>query len=143
MIRCSKVLTAQRFEAAGVLHYEILDSGSAANRYSGYKLTLEGMDKGISLFYRSLIPKSKSVKPQMFPPHISVVRRETPLNLEAWGAHEGRKVIVHYDPYVHEDATYYWVECFSEELEDIREELGLPRHRGNFSNFHMTLGNKK
>ena len=50
---------------------------------------------------------------------------------------------------IHNDELYYWLNIYSEELEEIRSELGLlpygdvtespdGRHR-----FHLTLGNLK
>ncbi len=139
MIKASRLMTAKTFTASGVLKYSTLDT----KQYSGFKLTVEGIDQGIALLYRSLIPKAQQAKPTKYPPHISVVRYEKPSNLDSWGAYEGERITFSYDPYVHDDGVYFWVECNSDRLEEIRAELGLPPHRGSFDSFHMTIGNRK
>jgi hypothetical protein len=107
------------------------------------------VDPGIAYFYRALIPKYLRVKGQAYPPHISVVRKVIPPNMEVWGKYEGQKVEFEYDTYVFNDSTYYWLNVWSYDLEAVRKELGLKpfgdvtespdkRHR-----FHLTLGNTK
>lgn len=127
--------------ARGPLHY---------HHDKGYKLVVE-VDRGLSDYYRSLIPKWNEVAPQMYPPHISVVRKETPKNLDVWGKYEGKIVEFAYTNHVYEGTVYWWLNAFSKELEDIRIELGLPvstRYTRPPSDkwircFHLTLGNKK
>lgn len=130
------------FKAKGVLKYEIGNSG--------YKLIVDRVDPGISLFYRSLIPKWFRTQPQKYPPHISVVRKETPKNLKAWGKYEGQVIEFFYDPYIWNGTQYWWLNCFSKELEDIRTELGLENkiwdidpEPGYSKCFHMSIANSK
>ena len=105
------------FRSIGTLHYDHVPG-------YGYRLVLN-IDKGIGLFYKSLIPKWFKATGQRYHPHITVVRNETPTNLEAWGKYEGEKVEFLYDPYIFKGTQYWWLDCFSKRLEDIREELGL------------------
>ena len=88
----------------------------------------------------------------MYPAHITIVRlnKEQPSNMDVWGKHEGRKINFEYEPGVHRDDKYFWINAYSEEIGDIREELGLPRYRDdtNFggvkrNEYHITIGNIK
>ncbi len=99
-------------------------------------------------YYRSLVPKAWYVKPPMNKPHISIVRKfETP-NREAWGKHEGQTIIVDVIPGVETDGTYYWLDCFSDEVGYIRRMLGLSTFREgdgftDYNCYHITIGNVK
>lgn len=128
-------------EAQGILRYSAIDIG--------YKLIVE-VDQGIVDFYRSLIPKARYVQSQMYPAHISVVRKEKPPNLDVWGKYEGEKIFFWYDTEIKWGQVYYWLNAFSENLEKIRTELGLPvssqytKPPGSWIKcFHITLGNTK
>ena len=86
----------------------------------------------------------------MYPAHVSVVRKEVPPNLEAWGKYENKEVEFYYSPLIHSGTMYYWINVFSVDLEKIRQELGLrvdaPFYQppeGFAKTFHMTLGNIK
>ncbi len=112
------------------------------------KLILE-VDPGIGHLYRRLIPAYLNVRQPMWPAHISIVRKRTPPNMEAWGRYEGKQVEFQYESYVYNDELYYWLNCYSEELEAIRVELGLKPY-GDVSvspcgshRFHCTVGNLK
>ncbi len=107
------------------------------------------IDRGIYDYYRSLIPRYKSPNPQRYPPHVSVVRNETP-RLDHFGRHEGLEVEFEYDGIVREGSVYFWLNVFSTRLEEIRVELGLPVSseftlppEGFTKCFHTTIGNKK
>lgn len=131
------------FKSVGILKYE------SARAYD-YKLALYA-DQGISDFYRSMIPKWIAVpKPQMYPAHISIVRKEVPQNLEFWGKYEGERVEFYYENEVKFGKVYCWLNCFCNRLEEIRSELGLPVDspytlppEGFYKCFHMTIGNFK
>lgn len=131
------------FQSEGILKYT--DESSA-----GIKLVLE-IDPGISAYYRALIPKwFDKPKPQFYSPHISLVRRETPPNMEHWKKHEGRKIAFQYSNEIQFGEVYCWLNCFSKEFEEIRLELGLPVSspytlppEGFFKCFHTTIGNYK
>ena len=115
----------------------------------GWRLVLE-IDPGISMFYRSLIPKWYEVNGQAARPHITLVRRAKPANTEPWGQYEGERVEFEYDPYIHTDGkTYWWLNCYSERLEQIAEELGMPLTnytkpaKGYKKTWHTTIANQK
>lgn len=97
-------------------------------------------------YYRSLIPKYHNVHRQRYDGHITVVRInvEVPLKMNVWGKHQGAQIRFDYDPYVHHEGVYWFLNAFSEQIGDIREELGLPRFR--FADkpwYHMSIGNTK
>lgn len=130
------------FESSGILRY------SYTEEY-GYKLVLE-VDKGIADFYRSLIPKWIKVNSQMYAPHISVVRKEVPANLDVWGKYEGEIINFLYENQVNNGIIYYWLNAFCIRLEKIRIELGLPVSsqytlppEGFTKCFHITIANEK
>ena len=117
----------------------------------GIKVIAE-IDQEISNFYRSLIPKYYCVKSQAYTAHITIVRlhKETPIKMENWGKHEGRIISYYYSPIVQNDDTYFWLNAYSEEIGDVREELGLPRFRDDTiyggikrNEYHITIGNCK
>jgi hypothetical protein len=129
------------YNAIGKLDYKIVEVG--------YRLVVE-VDQDIADFYRSLIPKSRCVNRQRYGAHISVVRHETPVNLDVWGKYQGEMVEFTYDSEIKWGTVYYWLNCFSKKLEEVRTELGLPvssqytRPPGSWVKcFHMTVGNNK
>jgi hypothetical protein len=107
-------------------------------------------DPELSRYYFSLLPKYLNIKPQGWNPHISLIRNETPTYPARIFEYVGRKVSFLYDPIVLNDEKYYWINCFSKELEDIRKDVGLP-YISKFwqpplfylRSFHITIGNLK
>lgn len=129
------------FESSGTLRYSI----------NPYKLIVE-VDKDLAKYYRSMIPKYFKTNTQAYSPHISVVRNETPAKLEFWHKYEGEIIVFTYSNIIYQNDTYYWINVYSRQLEDIREELGLLR-KSDFPSphrplefdwtFHITVGNAK
>lgn len=125
---------------------------SAIVKYGpGIKVIAE-IDQGISEYYRNLIPKYYCVKSQAYSAHITIVRlnKETPTNLENWLKYDGKKISYYYNPIIQNDDNYFWLDAYSEEIGDIREELGLPRFRDDTlfggvkrKEYHITIGNCK
>lgn len=113
-----------------------------------YKLIVS-VDNSICDYYKSLIPKHHYVQKQKYAPHISVVRNETPTNLNTWNKYVNKQIIFEYESFIHNDETYYWLNAYSELLEDIRVELGLPslseytKSPDGKHKFHITIGNIK
>ena len=129
-------------KSVGVLRY------SYTKEY-GYKLIVS-VDPGISMFYRWLIPAWFIKRPQRYPAHISLVRKEIPKKLDVWGKHEGRKIEFQYSPDIQCDKNYWWLNVYCKELEDIRIELGLPVGSkytrppdGHEHIFHISIANRK
>lgn len=126
------------FKSTGILHYSI----------NPYKLVLDA-DQDLSDYYRSLIPKYIKVNKQMYGAHISLVRNETPEKLSFWNKYEGKQISFTYENVIYNDSVYYWLNCYCEEFEFIRMELGLTKNSlvtkspDGRHTFHMTLGNLK
>lgn len=129
------------YSSSGYLIYEIDNSGHKLNVI---------VDRDLSNYYRALIPKYIDVQPQKYPPHISVVRKETPIHLDKWNCYNGEEVEFFYDGIIRFGQVYCWLNVFCVRLEEIRLELGLPVSsiytkppEGFIKCFHMTLGNFK
>jgi len=113
-----------------------------------YKLIVE-VDPELANFYRNTIPKKFAVNRSKFPPHISVVRKEIPTNIKFWKKYDNKPIEFEYYDYVFNDETYFWLNAYSKELEDIRVELGLTAMSdltkppdGSYT-FHITITNIK
>ena len=110
------------------------------------------VDQGLSDFYRSLIPKYYNAKPQKYKSHITIVRlgKEFPKNMSVWKKHQGLNVNFFYDNEIQSDGKYFWLNVQSEDIEKIREELGLPKFRDDRKfggilrkEYHITIANIK
>lgn len=110
------------------------------------------VDQQISDYYRSLIPKYIYVQPQKYKAHITIVRsgKERAPNIIFWGKHEGIIINFKYDSEIKSDSLYFWLDAFSNDIGNIREELGLERFRNDLTfggiqrtSYHITIGNKK
>ena len=130
------------YKSQGILRYSKTEN-------AGFKLIVE-VDPDIVKLYRNLIPKYIQIKPQKYKPHISVVRKEYKLNENYWELYEGQLVDFEYENYVYNGKVYWWLNAFSEKLEKIRVELGLPISSeytrppdGYEKVFHITIGNQK
>ena len=113
-------------------------------RYCTYWAMLD-IDPELVRYYRSLIPAYLNASPQKYDAHISVVRkdREVVQDWTAWGKYAGEEVEYQYEPTLMYDNLYFWLPAWSERVGDIREELGLPRVREGFTEYHITLANIK
>lgn len=114
-----------------------------------YKLVVD-IDQEISNYYRSLLPKCIKPNRQRYEAHISVVRKEIPINLQFWKKYEGEEVEFCYTNQVFFSDNYCWLNVFCIRLEEIRLELGLPVSsiytlppEGFTKCFHSTIGNFK
>ena len=99
-------------------------------------------------YYRALLPKAWGVCPPMRPAHVSIVRLFEEYNPKNWGKYDSQTIVVDYEPGVYTDGTYFWLDCWSDEIGYIRRSLGLStfRERDGFSNYdcyHITIGNLK
>jgi len=101
------------------------------------------VDQQIADFYKSLIPKWISVNPQRYPAHVSVVRRETPPNMDVWNKYQGTEIEFEYSQIIVADETYFWLDVFCPRLGEIREEMGLKAFPPWRNLYHITLGNSK
>jgi len=109
---------------------------------------LAWLPEELGAYYRSLLPKAWGVNPPMNRPHVSIVRAfETP-DREAWGDGDGETLTVQVMDGVETDGTYFWLDCFSDEVGAIRRSLGLRTFRDDYryniyTTYHITVGNVK
>jgi len=112
------------------------------------KLNVE-VDQGIVDFARALIPSSVKLNRQKYAPHITVIRKEEIVRPKLWGLHRNKIVSFDYDSRVCVGKTYYWLRVWSDDLIEIRQELGLePLSELSMPPdgercFHITIGNVK
>jgi hypothetical protein len=127
------------FRSVGTIDYSVVN---------GYHRMVVLVDPELHRFFRSLVPPHNVCRPQRYPPHITVVRGEIP-ETDAWGKYQGTSVKFYYENFLHHDGVYWWFNCYSTFLTDVRLELGLPRsyHLTRPPNgaecFHSTIGNSK
>ena len=102
------------------------------------------VDEGLADYYRSFIPKYINYNIPKAKPHITIVREnvEKPENFRVWNKYGLQKIRFEYDGVLHHSDTYIWMDAWSRDIEEIRLELGLPRHRFG-SQFHITVANFK
>ena len=126
----------------------MLSIGTIKYSENPYKIIVE-IDQAIADYYRSFIPKYFNVKRPKYSAHISVLRKEDPKFKMFWNKYDGKNVSFEYENYIYNDETYYWLNAWSDELENIRKELGLmptsditysPDHKHKFD---ITIGNIK
>lgn len=115
----------------------------------GYKLVIKA-EQAIADAYYALIPKYKNVQRQMYPAHVSAIRRQPTVDLKHWGKYQDELVIFYYSDNIRFGTVYYWLDVFSQRLDEIRIELGLsveehftPPPEGFKKCYHLTLGNIK
>lgn len=131
----------ETFRSTGPLRY----SFDAAY---GYRLAVD-VDPEIHRLARWFVPEHIGLIKPRYDPHITVVRREVPPNLERWGRDEGRIVEFWYETYVRNDEIYWWLRVFSDDLAQVRKELGLVAYGSTTMApdlkrcYHMTVGNVK
>lgn len=129
-----------------------LHESRAIVRYGPDIRVIAEIDQSICDYYRSLIPKYFNAIGQRYGAHITIVRthKETPTILDYWGKHEGRVICFQYASCIHFDGRYFWLNAYSEEIGEIRKELGLPKFRDDSvfggvvrSEYHITIANIK
>lgn len=108
-------------------------------------------DPQIQHYYFSLLPKSLRYSPQKYPAHISVMRGKYEIpNQKRWAEFHGDTVNYLYSPVIKFGEIYCWIDCYSLDLELLRESLNLyvidrfTTPPAPFKKtFHMTIGNRK
>jgi hypothetical protein len=88
-------------------------------------------DEAIGTYYRDLYRlfhyRTRELIRPAWDSHITVIRNEEPTNKEVWEKYAGKQVEFVYESSLQTDGNYWWLTVVSEELLDVRTELGLPR----------------
>lgn len=100
------------------------------------------IDKELVRYYRCLVPKYYYIQSPKYHPHVTLVRSG---ELELITKKFSGTVDIYYSPVIYYKEPYFWLNCWSEEIGNIREELGLKRYRFEDENpsYHITIGNIK
>ena len=129
------------YQATGKLIY---DPRTEVSRFDAWWLALEVNDS-IAHYYRHRVDATLGVKLNrpLWRAHVTVIRGERPARFREalWKKYHGYSVQIAYSPDIQLSPKYAWLPVKSQELEDIREELGLPRQPR--VPFHLTVGNTK
>lgn len=99
------------------------------------------VDNQLTEYYRSLIPKALYVNGQRYQAHITIIRADVEPVPDKASIYDGKYINYQYDSTIFTCGTYYWLNAHSKDIEDIREDLGLPRIK--YDTFHITIGNCK
>jgi hydroxypyruvate isomerase len=91
-------------------------------------------------YYYKLMPKYLDAQRQKFEAHVTIVRSFERAKIEK--PYKG-VITIDYDPMVWYDEPYYFLKCWSEEIGQIRNEVGLPKYRKPFDYYHITIANTK
>lgn len=97
-------------------------------------------DEGIVQYYQNWIKQHYDVgfEKTVWGSHISAVRGQEPPNKKDWGKYKNEEIPFTYTNKIYRAHWFYCVDAYSERLEQIREELGLPK-LPKFG-FHLTVG---
>lgn len=128
-------------KAQGTLHYSpnLLGGGTK------WWLVL-WCDKSIVKYYRHLYAMDHYFCTKLNRPawdsHITIIRDEEPPDefKSKWLALEGQTVDFWYEHNPHTNGEYWWLPVISEDLLNLREELGLSRNP--YYNLHLSFGHK-
>ncbi|MGO1070654.1 hypothetical protein [Lysobacter sp. CA199] len=85
--------------------------------------------------------RTRALQSPLWGPHISAIRGERPVAMDAWKRGDGATIEFAYQPQAHETDDYVWHRVRCEALLNLRETLGLPREPEPA--LHLTIGNAK
>lgn len=115
---------------------------SGAVQYRGLSCVLE-LSKDFGDYYYSLIPKYKNAHKQKYNAHVTIVREfEQRNNLFSKGIYQNYIFHIDYSPDIWYASPYFFLECWSPQIEDLRGLYGLRPYRFDDC-YHITIGNTK
>jgi len=126
------------------LIYDPIDVGTATRKGFQFWWAAGMLSNNLTAFYRHLIflNTGETLTAPMWRSHVSVIRGEQPKNRGAWKKYNGQEFSIRYFPErMMQNDKYVWFPAESEELEEVRAELGL--RRTPRTPFHLTIGNRK
>jgi len=124
------------FKGTGILQYD----PKARIRFDPWWLILK-TDEQIVKYYQYWILKYYAAKFEktVWGSHVSVIRGSEPKHKNLWKKYQGKKIEFSYDNNIYQaNPKFLCINAYSEELQHIREELGLspiPPY-----GFHITIG---
>ena len=125
------------FTSTGILHY---DPGQGSKQFDPWWALLTCDDEIAKYYAWQLKRRGVEVYPNdksLWGTHLSVLKGAEPPNPQAWGKYEGYEVQFHYTHLIRFDnGKHAWVDVYSEELSEIRLELGFDAKPW----YHLTIG---
>ncbi len=108
---------------------DILYKSHGMLHYSGINRLVVNVEQDLADYYRSLIPRWIPNNRGRYRAHITVIRevkeKIEPEFIQFWGKYEGEIINFFYNPIIQQDDNYFWLDVYSQRLEEIRKELGL------------------
>jgi hypothetical protein len=99
------------------------------------------IDWDFGRYYYSLIPKYLRPQKQRYQTHITIVRNFENVDLSDKYL-DGQEFSFNYSQEIEQDHKYFYLNCWSPIIDQIRKYYNLRRYRiGN--SHHITIGNKK
>jgi len=127
------------FKAKGTLIY---DPRSDASKFTSWWAKLD-VPRSVVQYYQYWVKRELGIhlNTPIWKAHITVMRGEEPRKQWLWKKYQNKEIEFSYTPDIRMSETYAWIPAQSEQLEQIRTELGLrPQPRVPF---HITIGNTK
>lgn len=103
------------------------------------------IDEGICDTYYSLIPAYFIARRPKHNHKITIVRSppiET-FNFDDSIVLDGKTFSFEYDSFINQRGLYFYLDCWSKDIQEIRKSLGLPIYRNGYTSYHITIGNVK
>lgn len=125
------------FESSGILHYDPLPN----TKHFEPNWALLLLSDDIAAYYAWHMKKfGIEIDPHnLWGTHISVIKGDE-VDPVLWKKYDGFEVKFHYTHLVrYDNGKHAWVDVYSEDLSEIRKELGLEPKRW----FHLTVGKLK
>ena len=101
--------------------------------------------KDFGNYYFSLIPKYYYANRQKYNTHVTIVRGfEKPKIWKDFLDINGTTIDIFYSPIILYIEPYFFMNCWSKQIINIRRELGLSKYRFNKQqSYHISIGNTK
>lgn len=108
------------------------------------KITAQ-IDCGICDLYYHMIPAHFVARRPLYGNKITVVRSppKEKFDLNKAIKFANRTIEFEYDGFINYQQPYFYIDCWSPEISEIRKLLGLPKFRNGFKSYHITIGNVK
>jgi hypothetical protein len=101
------------------------------------------VEKELVRYYLSFVPKNLTFNKPKFSPHITIVRGKFEVPNKDCSFLNGRQIEFSYSNQIKMNDKYLWIPAYSEELQQIRSDLGLDWCYDKEKGFHITIGNFK
>lgn len=129
------------FEITGTLKYNPKrDKLKKTRTHDDFFLILD-LPKDVGVYYRYWVKKRFDLflNPPAYGEHITILDGRVPVTQDKqiyWNKYKDKKIKIHYSNHLYQKWKFWCLPAQSEQLNDIREELGFTR----LDFFHITFG---